>query len=59
MLRQFLASTSLYHLPLIAMGIFVTIFIAVLLRTSQRRRAAVYRRIADLPLQGDGGERSL
>lgn len=53
MLRQFLSGTSLFDLPLIAMGIFVTIFVAVLVRTSQRARAAEYRRMAHLPLQDD------
>ena len=53
MLRQFLSTTMLFDLPLIAMGIFVAIFAAVLLRTGQRARAAEYRRMATLPLQDD------
>lgn len=53
MLRQFLASISLFDLPLLAMGIFLTIFVIVLLRTCQRARFAEYRRMATLPLQDD------
>jgi hypothetical protein len=57
MIRQFLSTTLLFELPLIAMGIFVAIFAAVLVRTSQRARAPEYRRMATLPLQDDS-ERS-
>jgi hypothetical protein len=53
MLRQFLAGTHLYSLPLIAMGIFIAIFLTVLVRTSQKARRQEYRRMADLPLQDD------
>jgi cbb3-type cytochrome oxidase subunit 3 len=56
MLREFLnslGSTGLYALPLVAMGIFLAMFVAVLVRTSQRARAPEYRRMADLPLQDD------
>jgi hypothetical protein len=53
MLRQFFATTTLFDLPLIAMGIFVAIFVVVLVRTSQRARFNEYRRMADLPLQDD------
>jgi hypothetical protein len=53
MIREFLASTSLFVLPLIAMGIFAAIFATVLVRTMQRRRADEYRRMATLPLQDD------
>lgn len=50
MLRQFLADTSLYVLPVLAMCIFLAIFVAVLVRISQRARAPEYRRMANLPL---------
>ena len=53
MIRQFLASTTLFDLPLIAMGIFGAIFATVLVRAFQKSRAAEYRRMADLPLQDD------
>ncbi|MBX3463548.1 MAG: hypothetical protein KF830_10280 [Planctomycetes bacterium] len=53
MLRQFLANTSLYDLPLIAMGIFVAIFGVVVIRICQRSRAPEYRRMASLPLEND------
>jgi H+/Cl- antiporter ClcA len=53
MIRQFLASTTLFDLPLIAMGIFATIFATVLVRAFQKSRAAEHRRMADLPLQDD------
>jgi hypothetical protein len=53
MLRQFLSSTTLYDLPLIAMGIFVTIFLTVLVRTHRKARSAEYDAMASLPLQDD------
>jgi hypothetical protein len=53
MLRQFLATTNLFALPLLALGIFVAIFLIVLLRVCQRARAPEYRRMAALPLQHD------
>lgn len=53
MLRQFLSSTTLYSLPLIAMGIFLVIFVTVLVRTHQKARSAEYREMANLPLQDD------
>lgn len=53
MIREFLSTTTLFDLPVIGMGIFVAIFVTVLLRTSQRARAAEYRRMATLPLQDD------
>jgi hypothetical protein len=42
------------------MGIFVAMFLAVLVRASQKSRRGEYSRMADLPLQHDseGGERS-
>ena len=59
MLRQFLGSTSLFDLPVIALAIFVMFFAAVLLRVLQRARAPEYRRMADLPLQDDAGRSPL
>ena len=59
MLRQLLANTSLFSLPVLATCIFVAIFLAVLLRVSQRARAPEYRRMAALPLQDDTDPRDL
>lgn len=59
MLRQFLSSTTLYDLPLIAMGIFVAIFVTVLVRTHQKAPSAEYREMANLPLQDDIHESKL
>lgn len=53
MLRQFLDGISLFHLPVIALGIFVAIFVTVLIRVCQRSRAPEYRRMASLPLDDD------
>ena len=53
MLREFLSTTHLFDLPLIAMGIFLAIFVTVLVRAGQRSRLPEYRRMADLPLQDD------
>jgi hypothetical protein len=53
MLRQLLSATSLFDLPLIATGIFVVIFLTVLVRACQRSRATEYHRLAALPLQDD------
>jgi len=55
MLRQFLTSGSLFDLPLVALAIFITLFLAVLLRVAQRARAPEYRRMSTLPLQDDTG----
>ncbi len=57
MLREFLATTMLFDLPLIALAMFLAIFLTVLLRTCQRSRRAEYDRMATLPLQDDA-ERS-
>lgn len=53
MLRQFLSDTSLYLLPVVAMCIFVAMFVTVLVRVSQRARAPEYRRMASLPLDDE------
>ena len=53
MFREFFANASLFDLPILAMGIFLAMFVAVLVRTSQKARAPEYRRMADLPLQDD------
>ena len=53
MFREFFQTGFLFDLPLLAMGIFVAIFLAVLLRICQRTRFAEYRRMATLPLQDD------
>jgi hypothetical protein len=58
MLRQFLNNAALFDLPLIAMGIFGAIFLAVIVRVCQKARAPEYERMAHLPLDGtpDGGD---
>jgi hypothetical protein len=53
MLRQFLTTTSLFDLPVIATCMFVAMFGCVLVRVCQRSRAPQYRRMADLPLADD------
>lgn len=53
MLREFLNQVSLFDLPLLAMGIFVAMFLAVLLRVSQRSRRSDYAHMASLPLLDD------
>ena len=58
MIREFLSTTLLFDLPVIAMGIFGAIFATVLVRTCQRQRAAEYRQMAALPLQDDGNRRA-
>ena len=58
MLRQFLSTISLFDLPLVAMGLFLAIFLLVLLRIARRTRSAEYRRMATLPLCDDASQRS-
>lgn len=41
------------HLPTVAMGIFIFLFVAVLVRVSKKARAPEYRRMASLPLEDD------
>ncbi len=53
MLREFLSATALFNLPLVAMGIFIAFFLAVLVRIGQRMRATEYQRMANLPLDDD------
>ncbi len=53
MLREFLSATSLFNLPLVAMGIFIAFFFAVLVRIGQRTRATEYQRMANLPLDDE------
>lgn len=53
MLRQFLGDVTLLDLPLIALGIFLAIFVTVLIRVCQRARAPEYQRMASLPLDDD------
>ena len=59
MLRQFLTDLSLFDLPIVAMGIFLAMFLAVLLRVCQRTRAPEYRRMAALPLDDDTSKSQL
>ena len=58
MIREFVSTTMLFDLPLIAMGIFAAIFVTVLVRACQRRRAPEYLRMAALPLQDDDARRT-
>jgi hypothetical protein len=57
MLRQFLSGAASFDLPLIATGLFVAMFVVVLLRACQRSRGAEYRRLSALPLQDDAAPR--
>lgn len=59
MLRQFLGDIDLFVLPLIAMALFVAIFVTVLVRVCQRSRAPEYRRMASLPLEQDPRQEQL
>jgi hypothetical protein len=58
MLREFLSGVTLLELPLVAMGLFMVMFVAVLVRVSRRSRSAGYRHMAELPLQDDTAGRS-
>ncbi len=56
MFRQFfesLSSVGLMSLPVIAMGIFLAMFVVVLVRACQKARAPEYDRMASLPLDHD------
>ena len=50
MLRQFLGQLELHRLPIVAMGIFLLLFVGVLVRVLRRGRATTWRRLAQLPL---------
>lgn len=58
MLRELLGGTPLFGLPILAMGLFLSIFVAVLVRVSRKARAPEYRRMAQLPLADDHRTRS-
>ena len=53
MLREFLDTTMLFDLPILAMCFFVAMFLAVLVRVSQRARRKEYDRMSTLPLSDD------
>lgn len=53
MFTSLVDAVSWFHLPMIATGIFVAMFLVVLLRVSQRARRAEYDRMASLPLDDD------
>lgn len=53
MLREFLSGTSLYALPVVAMLLFLAIFLVVLLRVLRRGAAADYHRMSTMPLLDD------
>lgn len=53
MLREFLSGVTLTDLPVVAMCLFFVIFLAALLRVSQRRRFKEYDRMSQLPLQDE------
>jgi hypothetical protein len=55
MIREFLAGTPLLGLPILAMVLFLLLFLAVLLRVASRGRSATYRRLARLPLDDEPG----
>ena len=53
MLRNLLDATADLRLPILAMLIFLAMFLAVLVRVLQRARAAGYQHMASLPLDDD------
>lgn len=53
MLRKFLEGITLTDLPVVAMLLFLAIFLAVIVRVFQRARFAEYDRMSNLPLQDD------
>ena len=53
MFREFFNGGGLFVLPIIAMALFIAIFLTVILRVLQRSRQAEYRRMASLPLDDD------
>ena len=50
MWRDFFTGGGLFSLPVIAMALFIAIFLTVVVRVLQRSRQAEYQRMAALPL---------
>lgn len=57
MLHDLLTGGALFSLPLIAMALFVAIFLTVVLRVLQRSRRSGYDHMATLPLADDATNR--
>ena len=57
MFRDFFSGGALFSLPVIAMGIFIAIFLAVIVRVCQRSRRDEYRRMAAMPLDDNNDVR--
>lgn len=53
MFRDLFENVPLTVLPIIAMLMFLGIFVAVIVRISKKARAATYEQMAQLPLQDD------
>lgn len=53
MLRDLFGSNPDFLIPVLGMLIFLAIFLAVLVRVSQRARAPEYQHMASLPLDDD------
>ena len=53
MFTEFLQSSSILDLPVLAMLFFIGVFAAVLARALSKRRSADYARMARLPLDSD------
>lgn len=53
MYRQFFSNLDSAALPLFAMALFLTLFVAVLVRTFVLRTKADYQPLAALPLEDD------
>ncbi|MGE3175656.1 MAG: hypothetical protein AB7O97_23740 [Planctomycetota bacterium] len=53
MLRTWLSGITLTDLPVVAMCMFLLLFLGVLWRVTRRSLAAGYDRMAQLPLQND------
>lgn len=59
MLREWLSGAVLLDLPIVAMLLFLLMFVMVLWRVVVRRRSADYQAMAALPLADDTAERIL
>lgn len=57
MFRELLNATSLFDLPLLAMCLFVAMFLGVLVHVAQRRRRPQFDHMSTLPLDADTGDR--
>ena len=59
MFRDFFSHGALFSLPVIAMVLFLAIFLTVIARVCQKSRREEYRRMASLPLDEGRGAREV